>query len=259
MSKKFLMLCLLSLFALTSVFAGCGDAKKEAAGSGEKVLRVGSSADFAPFEFQDVEGKEYAGFDMDLIRAVGKEMGYKVEIQNINFDGLIPSLETGNIDAIISGMSITDERKNKVVFSKPYYQSGLTIVVKGDNQAIQSFSDLAGKKIAVQIGTTGATEAKKIPNAEVKEFNSSADTFIELKAGGVDAVVNDRPVNDYYIVKSNEKNVKSLPDVLSAEDYGIALSKKNAELAKKVDAALDKLKENGEYNKIYEKWFGPKK
>lgn len=259
MSKKFLMLCLLSLFALTAVFAGCGDAKKEAAGSGEKVLRVGSSADFAPFEFQDVEGKEYAGFDMDLIRAVGKEMGYKVEIQNINFDGLIPSLETGNIDAIISGMSITDERKNKVVFSKPYYQSGLTIVVKGDNQAIQSFSDLAGKKIAVQIGTTGATEAKKIPNAEVKEFNSSADTFIELKAGGVDAVVNDRPVNDYYIVKSNEKNVKSLPDVLSAEDYGIALSKKNAELAKKVDAALDKLKENGEYNKIYEKWFGPKK
>ena len=259
MSKKFLMLCLLSLFALTAVFAGCGDAKKEAAGSGEKVLRVGSSADFAPFEFQDVEGKEYAGFDMDLIRAVGKEMGYKVEIQNINFDGLIPSLETGNIDAIISGMSITDERKNKVVFSKPYYQSGLTIVVKGDNGAIQSFSDLAGKKIAVQIGTTGATEAKKIPNAEVKEFNSSADTFIELKAGGVDAVVNDRPVNDYYIVKSNEKNVKSLPDVLSAEDYGIALSKKNAELAKKVDAALDKLKENGEYNKIYEKWFGPKK
>ena len=259
MSKKFLMLCLLSLFALTAVFAGCGDAKKEAAGSGEKVLRVGSSADFAPFEFQDVEGKEYAGFDMDLVRAVGKEMGYKVEIQNINFDGLIPSLETGNIDAIISGMSITDERKNKVVFSKPYYQSGLTIVVKGDNQAIQSFSDLAGKKIAVQIGTTGATEAKKIPNAEVKEFNSSADTFIELKAGGVDAVVNDRPVNDYYIVKSNEKNVKSLPDVLSAEDYGIALSKKNAELAKKVDAALDKLKENGEYNKIYEKWFGPKK
>jgi len=259
MSKKFLMLCMLSLFALTAVFAGCGDAKKEAAGSGEKVLRVGSSADFAPFEFQNVEGKEYAGFDMDLIRAVGKEMGYKVEIQNINFDGLIPSLETGNIDVIISGMSITDERKNKVVFSKPYYQSGLTIVVKGDNEAIQSFSDLAGKKIAVQIGTTGATEAKKIPNAEVKEFNSSADTFIELKAGGVDAVVNDRPVNDYYIVKSNEKNVKSLPDVLSAEDYGIALSKKNAELAKKVDAALDKLKENGEYNKIYEKWFGPKK
>jgi len=258
MSKKFLMLCMLSLFALTAVFAGCGDAKKEAAGSGEKVLRVGSSADFAPFEFQNVEGKEYAGFDMDLIRAVGKEMGYKVEIQNINFDGLIPSLETGNIDVIISGMSITDERKNKVVFSKPYYQSGLTIVVKGDNEAIQSFSDLAGKKIAVQIGTTGATEAKKIPNAEVKEFNSSADTFIELKAGGVDAVVNDRPVNDYYIVKSNEKNVKSLPDVLSAEDYGIALSKKNAELAKKVDAALDKLKENGEYNKIYEKWFGPK-
>lgn len=259
MSKKLLVLCMMGLFAMTALFTGCGDAKKDAAGSGEKVLRVGCNADFAPFEFQDVDGKEYAGFDMDLIRAIGKEMGYKVDIQNLNFDGLIPAMESNNIDVIISGMSITDERKNKVTFSKPYYQSGLTIVVKSDNTAIKGFKDLEGKKIAVQIGTTGATEAKKIPNAEVKEFNSSADTFMELKAGGVDAVVNDRPVNDYYIAKSNEKNAKTLDDILTAEDYGIAMSKKNPELAKQVDAALDKLKENGEYNKIYEKWFGPKK
>ncbi len=207
--------------------------EKEAAGSGEKVLRVGSSVDFAPFEFQDVDGKEYEGFDMELIRAIGKEMGYKVEVQNISFDGLIPSLEADNIDAIITGMSITDERKEKVLFSQPYYQSGLTIVVKKDNSSVKSFKDLEGKKIAVQIGTTGATEAKKIANAEVKEFNSSADTFMELKAGGVDAVVNDRPVNDYYIVKSGETGAITLDDLLTAEDYGIAMSKKNPELAKK--------------------------
>ena len=259
MSKKILVLCMLSLFALTGLFTGCGDQKKEAAGSGEKVLRVGSSVDFAPFEFQDVDGKEYEGFDMDLIRAIGKEMGYKVEVQNISFDGLIPSLEADNIDAIITGMSITDERKEKVLFSQPYYQSGLTIVVKKDNTAIKSFKDLEGKKIAVQIGTTGATEAKKIANAQVKEFNSSADTFMELKAGGVDAVVNDRPVNDYYIVKSGETGAITLDDLLTAEDYGIAMSKKNPELAKKVDEALTKLKENGEYDKIYKKWFGEKK
>lgn len=265
-SKKILVLCMLGLFALTAVFTGCGDTKKEAAGSGsgsagsgEKVLRVGCTADFAPFEFQDVDGKEYAGFDMDLIRAVGKEMGYKVEIQNLNFDGLIPALEADSIDVIISGMSITDERKAKVAFSKPYYQSGLTIVVRSDNDAVKSFKDLEGKKIAVQIGTTGATEAKKIANAQVKEFNSSADTFLELKAGGVDAVVNDRPVNDYYIAKSGEKNAKSVGDLLEAEDYGIAMSKKNMELTKKVDEALDKLKQNGEYDKIYAKWFGEKK
>ena len=257
MSKKFLLLCMMSLFILTAVFAGCGDQKKDAA-NGEKVLRVGCNADFAPFEFQGEDSKEYTGFDMDLIRAVGKEMGYKVDIQNVNFDGLIPSMEAGNIDVIISGMTINDERKNKVLFSKPYYQSGLTIVVKGDNDAIKEFKDLDGKKIAVQIGTTGATEAKKIPNAVVKEFNSSADTFMELKAGGVDAVVNDRPVNDYYLAKSGEKNVKRLSEVLTAEDYGIAMSKKNPELAKQIDEALDKLKANGEYDKIYETWFGKK-
>jgi len=120
---------MMSLFILTAVFTGCGDQKKDGA-SGEKILRVGCNADFAPFEFQGEDSKEYTGFDMDLIRAIGKEMGYKVDIQNVNFDGLIPSMEAGNIDVIISGMTINDERKNKVLFSKPYYQSGLTIVVR---------------------------------------------------------------------------------------------------------------------------------
>jgi len=116
---------------------------------GAKVLRVGTNADFAPFEFQDVSGKEYQGFDMDLIRAIAKEMGYQADIQNINFDGLIPAMESGNLDVIISGMSINDERKQKVDFSEPYYKSGLTIVVKKDNTAINKFNDLAGKKVAV--------------------------------------------------------------------------------------------------------------
>lgn len=258
MSKKFLALCMLSLLAVTAVFAGCGEQKKDAATSGEKVLRVGCTADFAPFEFQDEKG-EYAGFDMDLVRAIGKEMGYKVEIQNLNFDGLIPALEGKNVDLIASGMTITEERKAKVAFSQPYYQSGLTIIVKGDNDKIKSFKDLEGKKIAVQIGTTGSNEAKKVANATVKEFNTAGDAFMELKAGGVDAVINDRPVNDYFIKKSNEKNVKRLDEVLSSEDYGLAMRKDDPEFGKKVDAALNKLKENGEYAKIYEKWFGEQK
>ncbi|WP_110955311.1 basic amino acid ABC transporter substrate-binding protein [Anaerosinus massiliensis] len=262
MSKKIMSLLVAGIFILSAFVVGCGGQKeqaKEGQGAAEKVLRVGCNADFAPFEFQDVNGKEYVGFDMDLIRAVGKEMGYEVKIQNINFDGLIPAMEAGNIDVIISGMTITEERANKVQFSKPYYQSGLTIAVKTDNQDIQSFKDLEGKSIAVQIGTTGAMEAKKIKDAKVKEFNSSADTFMELKIGGVEAVVNDRPVNDYYLAQGGSKEAKVLSEILTAEDYGIAVSKKNQELAKQIDAALDKLKENGEYDKIYTKWFGAKK
>ena len=182
----------------------------------------------------------------------------KAEIQNINFDGLIPALASKNIDVSISGMTINDERKKNVLFSEPYYKSGLTIVVKKDNNDINGFKDLAGKTVAVQIGTTSAKEVKKNPDIHVKELNSSADTFLELKAGGVQAVVNDRPVNDYYIAKSGETDVRVVNELLTSEDYGIAMSKDNQELQKKVNEALKKLKENGKYDEIYQKWFGKK-
>lgn len=259
--KKVLALVAACAFAVLAM-AGCGssnNAVSSGSGSGAKVLKVGSSVDFAPFEFQDEGQKEYQGFDMDLIRAIGKEMGYDVEIQNLGFDGLIPALQGKNIDAIISGMSINDERKQNVLFSDPYYQSGLTMVVRDNETTIKSFQDLKGKKVAVQIGTTSADEVKKIDGVEIKELNTPADCFMELKAGGVDAVVNDRPVNDYYITKNNAQGVKALEEKLTAEDYGIAIGKDNKELQQKVNDALKKLKENGEYDKIFAKWFGEKK
>ena len=156
-------------------------------------------------------------------------------------------------------MTINEERQKKVLFSDPYYQSGLSIIVAKDNDAIKTFKDLEGKKVAVQIGTTSAMEVKKLSNVEVKEFNSSADTFMELRAKGVDAVVNDRPVNDYYIMQSGETSVKRLDELLTSEDYGMAISKNNAELQKQVNDALKKLHENGEYDKIFAKWFEAKK
>jgi len=264
MSKMKKLIALVAVCALMMLtLAGCGGSSSSGSGSGaasgEKVLKVGATVDFAPFEFQDESQKEYQGFDMDLIRAIGKEMGYTVEIQNIGFDGLIPALQAKNIDVIISGMTITDERKQNVLFSDPYYQSGLTMVVRDNETAIQKFQDLKGHKVAVQIGTTSAAEVKKIEGVEVKELNTPADCFMELKANGVDAVVNDRPVNDYYITKTGATGVKALPERLTAEDYGIAIGKDNTELQKKVNDALKKLKENGEYDKIYAKWFGDQK
>lgn len=236
--------------------SGCG--QKAATPSTSKVLKIGAEMTFPPFEFQEEGNKEYVGFDMDLARAVAKQMGCEPQIQNIGFDGLIPALEAGNIDIVVSGMSITEERKNKVTFSKPYYKSGLSIVVKNDNTTIKNFKDLEGKTIAVQIGTTGAAEAKKIKDAKVREYNSNSEAYMELKIGGVDAVVNDLPVNEYYMAKSGDKNAKILSEVMNAEEYGMAVIKKNTELAGKVNNALDELKKNGEYEKIYMKWFGKK-
>lgn len=244
--------CALSVAAL----AGCGGGDKAADNAAAKTLRVGATIDFAPFEFQDETQKEYQGFDMDLIRAIGKEMGKEVEIQNIGFDGLIPALQAKNIDLIISGMTITEERKQNVLFSEPYYDAGLTMIVRDDEQDIKSFKDLKGKKVAVQIGTTSAEEVKKLEGVEVKELNTPPDCFMELKARGVDAVVNDRPVNEYYITKSGATGVKELEERLTAESYGIAMAKDNEALQKDINAALQKLKDNGEYQKIYDKWFG---
>jgi ABC-type amino acid transport/signal transduction systems, periplasmic component/domain len=254
MSKKMLALAILFVFIMAVGLAGCGQQAAEQ----PKVLKVGTDASFPPFEFQDEKSKEYAGFDIDLINAIGKQMGYKVEIQNTGFDGLIPALEAGNVDVIASGMTITPERSEKVNFSQPYYKSGLSIVVKIDNNTIKSFKDLEGKKIAVQIGSTGADKAKEIKGADVHEFNTVPEAFMELKAGGVDAVVNDLPVNENYIAQNASKDAKLVGDLLTAEDYGLATSKKNAELTKKINDALAELKKNGEYAKIYEKWFGKK-
>lgn len=252
MSKKLIALVVLGAFALA--LAGCGGQAPQQ----PKVLKVGSDTAFAPFEFQDEKSKEYVGFDMDLIKAVGKQMGYEVKIQGMGFDALIPALEAGQVDAVISAMTITDERKKKVNFSKPYYTSGLSIVVKPDNNAIKEFKDLEGKRLAVQIGTTGADEAKKVKNAKIREFNTAPEAFLELKAGGVDAVINDLPVNEYYIKEMGGKDAKIVGKPLTSEDYGIATAKKNTELAGKIDKALEELKKSGEYEKIYVKWFGSK-
>ncbi len=256
MSRKGIVFAVLGFFLLSLGLIGCG--KQAAAPEKKVVLKAGSDTAYAPFEFQDEKSKEYVGFDVDLIKAVGKQMGAEVQIQSMNFDGLIPALEAGNIDLAVSAMTITDERAQKVNFSKPYYKSGLTIVVKADDNVIKSFKDLEGKRIAVQIGTTGADEAKKIKDAKIREFNTAPEAFMELKAGGVDAVINDKPVNDYYIKEAGGKDAKQVGEPLTSEDYGFATAKSNTELGEKINKALDEVKKNGEYDKIYEKWFGKK-
>ena len=261
MKKKTLVWLVLALFPVALGIAGCGGEKK-ADNAGKKVVRVGAEMTFPPFEFQDEKSKDYVGFDMDLARALAKEMGMELEIQSMGFDALIPALDSGTIDMIASGVSITPERQQKVAFSAPYYKSGLSILVKNENTTIKNFKDLEGKKIAVQIGTTSAEEARKIPGAVVREFNGVPETFMELKAGGVDAVVNDLPVNQYYLGQFEKKGDAfaklATTELKNAEDYGIAVAKKNTELAGKVNKALETLKANGEYDKLYQKWFGKK-
>ena len=237
---------------LAAGLAGCGSEKP--AGT-QKVLRVGTSADFSPFEVMDEKGK-MTGFDVELMEALAKQMNRKLDHQNISFDGLIPAVQSGNIDGAISAISMTPDRAKAILFSEPYYQSGLVVVVKEGNTEIKSMADLKGKKIAVQIGSTGANKANQIEGAIVREFNLSPDTFLELKNGNVDAIVNDLPVVQVFLKEQKNSGVKIVGDPEESENYGIVMAQKNPELAKELNAALAELKKNGEYGKIYEKWFG---
>jgi glutamine transport system substrate-binding protein len=255
MSRKAIGLVALGILLISFGLVGCS---QKAADTSEKVLRIGAAMTFVPFEFQAEGKKEYVGFDIDLAKAVAKQMGYKVEIKNIEFDGLIPALEAGTIDMIVSGMSITDERSKRVAFSQPYYKSGLSIAVKNENTSIANFIDLRGKKVAVQSGTTSAVEIKKIKDTKVQEYRSSAETFKELMSGRVDAVVNDLPVNEYYLSTSRDNDAKIVGEGVSVEEYGMAVSLNNKALADKVNKAFEELKKNGEYEKIYMKWFNKK-
>jgi len=251
--KKVFML--LMAMVMVVMMAGCGGGEKKAA-QAPKVLKVGTEPTFAPFEFQKEGSKEFDGFDMDLIRAIGKQLNMKVEILNMGFDALIPAINAGNIDLAIAGMSITPDRQKAVDMSDPYYVSGLVVVVGKDNAAVKSVNDLGNKGIAVQIGTTGAERAAKVPGAKVKNFNTNAEVFLELKNKGVDAVIIDKPVAEYFLATGGGKDfAKIVGDTMEAESYGISL-KKNSPLTKEINKALLDLKKNGEYDKLYAKWFG---
>ena len=217
------------------------------------VLKVGTSADFPPFEFQDEKTGAYLGFDVDLIQAVGAAADMEVQIVNTAWDGLIPGLLTGNYDCIVSAMTITDERLKAVAFSDPYFSAGQVIVTRANDTSIQTVEDLEGKKISVQIGTTGDLAASDIQGATVKRFNLAPDAIQEVRNGSVPACIIDLAVAA-EIAKEHD-DIK-FGEPFTMEYYGIAMRKNNTDLIKKINRALASVKASGEYDKIYANWFG---
>jgi polar amino acid transport system substrate-binding protein len=221
----------------------------------DKVLIVGTDPTFPPFEFKN-DKKEYDGFDIDMIRAVAKEMGIpKVQFVDTEFKGLIPGLQAKKFDAIMSGIYKTDERAKVIGFSDTYYPGGLAIMVKEDNNKIKNINDLKGKEVSVQIGTKSVSFLKeKYPQVKVKEVEKNSDMFLELESNRVEAVVTGQPAAKVY---AKEKGgVKVLDQLLTHEEYAIGTRKEDEALNKEFNAALKRLKANGEYAKIVKKWFG---
>ncbi|MEB3148494.1 MAG: ABC transporter permease subunit [Sphaerospermopsis sp.] len=218
-----------------------------------KTLRVATEPAFPPFEFQQ-NGGELQGFSIDLMKAIATAANFQVDFQSLPFDGIIPALQAKTVDVAISSITITQERSKTVDFSRPYFKAGLAIAIRTDNQEINSFESLQNKKIAVQIGTTGAETAKTVPGAQVSSFDSAPLALQELLNGNVDAVINDAPVTLYAINTGNLQGIKVIQQLLTEEFYGIATAKKSPYLSL-INQGLTKVLENGTYPKIYQKWF----
>lgn len=241
--KKLLWISLVLVFVLT---AGMVFAAKPA-------LRVGTDATYEPFETIDPKTNAYVGFDMELIKLVADEMGYELKLQNVGWDGIIPGLMNGNYDCLISAMTITAERKKQINFSVPYHENHQVIVVKTDNAKIKGSTDLIGKTVTVQNGTTGDLYASKIKDIKMKRFDTNPQAIQELLNNGADAAVMDDLVAYSAIQKSKGLKVVAIKDA-DLEEYGIGVKKGNDDLLNKINKALTALKKNGKLAGLEKKY-----
>ena len=241
-TMKLIMAIVIGLFMVA-----CGNKNEEKVSK----IYVGTNSEFAPFEYLD--NGEIVGFDMDLITAISKEIGMEMEIKDMSFDGLLPALQAKKIDMIIAGMTATEERKKAVNFSKAYYSANQVIITAEDAEDISNFEGLKGKKVGVVLGFTGDVVVSEIDGVDVKKYNASYAAILDLKGGKIDAVVLDvEPAKNF--VKNND-GIKITSAEGEKEEYAMAVSKDNAELLKKINTALVKLKEDGTYDELLKKWF----
>ncbi|QDX30365.1 glutamine ABC transporter substrate-binding protein GlnH [Dickeya poaceiphila] len=237
-----------SLAALALAFSLSGQAA-------EKPLTVATDTAFVPFEFK--QGDKYVGFDIDLWDAIAKQLNLSYTLKPMDFSGIIPALQTRNVDLALAGITITEERKRAIDFSDGYYNSGLLVMVRADNQDIKGEQDLNGKVVAVKSGTGSVDYAKaNLKTKELRQFPNIDNAYLELGTNRADAVLHDTPNILYFIKTAGNGKFKAVGDSIKAQQYGIAFPKGSDDLRNKVNGALKTLRDNGTYATLYKKWFG---
>ena len=217
--------------------------------------RVGTDPTFPPFELRDSSSGRITGFDVDLIEAIGRQAGHPITLVPLPFDGIIPALQAHSIDAAISAITITAARNRSIAFSRPYFRASEVIVVRRDGPGYSSLAQLRGRRLAVQIGTTGALAAGRVPGAQVSSFDATPLALQELVNGNVDAVVSDEPAILYAIRDAKLTGLRISGAPLSTEFYGIALPT-GSRLQAPINRALGQLIDSGRYAGIHRRWFG---
>ena len=218
----------------------------------DKII-VATDTAFVPFEFK--QDGVYVGFDVDMWDAIAKELKLDYELRPMDFNGIIPALQTKQVDVALAGITIKDERKKVIDFSDGYYDSGFLLMVPTDS-AIKGVEDLKGKTLAIKTGTSAADYAKEhFKDTTLRQFPNVDNAYLELRTGRVDAAMHDTPNVLYYIATAGKGAVKSVGTQMMAHQYGIGFPK-GSPLVAKVNEALAKMKADGRYDAIYVKWFG---
>ncbi|MGX7350932.1 His/Glu/Gln/Arg/opine family amino ABC transporter, permease, 3-TM region [Enterococcus canis] len=244
-------------FSLLILITGIlGLAGGQPANAEEKVYQIGTDLTFPPFEFQN-DQKEYVGIDIDLLTAIAKDQDFKFELRPLGFDSAIQGVQSDQLDGMIAGMSITEERQQSFDFSAPYFDSGISMAVQKDNTSIKSYDDLKGQTVAVKVGTESAAFAEKNQEKygfDVKTYDAADTMYQVLENGSVAAIFGDYPVLGYAISQGQPLKLVGEKEVGSA--YGFAVKKgQNQELLAKFDKGLAKLKADGTYDEILAKYI----
>ncbi len=247
MNKK---LKLLVIAIIIAIFGGIFYFNNKSEPDNREVIVMGTAPGFKPFEYS--EKGQIIGFDIDLAKEVANDYNKKLVIEEMNFDGLIAALQAGKIHFVAAGMTVTEDRAKSIDFSNSYYSASQMIVVHNSNNQIKSKDDLKGKKVGVQLGTTGDEMAKKMGLNRV-QFSAVPAVLQELRSGRIDAVIlDDAPARIY--TKTNP-DIKVLDQKLSEEQYAMAVAKGHPELLKQINHTIARVKQDGTYEKLIDKFF----
>ena len=259
--RPYTVVAVFAAIALSAGLVGCSSDDPTSETNGEsaegglkETYTVATDSSFVPFEFD--EDGEHVGFDIDIVNGIAEEVGFDVNLKITNFDGIIPGLQTGAFDIAIAGITITEERKETVDFTSPYYKSGTRIGVPVDNTDINSMEDLEGKTVASRLGSAPLEYLQEnVPTANALPFEQLDQMYLAVEGGTADALLYDAPNVEYYIATTGEGTLKAVGDLYEAQEYGIAISKENGALVEAMNQALATMIDDGRYAEIYEKWF----
>jgi polar amino acid transport system substrate-binding protein len=217
-------------------------------------ITVGTDATFPPFETVDEATKELTGFDIELMRAIADQNGWQIEFVNQPFDPMMAALGLCQYDVAIAAITITEERKQEMLFSDPYINAGQIVVVRKGETAITGREALSGKTVGAQLGTTGAIEAEKIEGVTFKPYDTYDLAFLDLANGQIDAVIADYPLALDFVGQYPEQ-VQVAGEPFTEEFYGVAICKNRGDLVEPINTALAALKSNGTVSQLEEKWL----